>query len=181
MTTDDLEYSDDWGPSKSQLKRDADTLQKAGEQLMSLKQWELDRLPLSDSLVHAIDESRRINSNEARRRHAQFIGRLMREADSDRILDALEELASPLRQKRLNDWVERVSACETARDTGALVQEFLQWYPHGERQHLANLCRNTVNARATSEEPTADEKARFKRERKKLSGYINALEKSTPL
>ena len=177
---DESEYSDPSLPSKSELKREADALQQAGLKLMDMKSAQLARLPLSDALKNAIRESRRISSHEARRRHAQYVGRLMREANGDAILAAMAELQNPLRQKRLQDWLDRVCTCEQARDTGALVQEMLEWYPHGERQHLANLCRNLVAARPENEEDTPAQD-RFRRERRKLGDYLNELERSAPL
>ena len=176
---DESEYSEAALPSKSELKREADALQQAGLRLMEMKPDKLARLPLSDALLNAIRESRRISSHEARRRHAQYVGRLMREANGDRILAAMAELDNPLRQKRLQDWLERVAACEQARDTGQLVQEMLGWYPHGERQHLANLCRNLVSARPQESDSSGQE--RLRRERRKLSDYLNELERSAPL
>lgn len=177
---DESEYSDPSLPSKSELKREADALQLAGLKLMDMKPDKLARLPLSDSLQHAIQEARRITSHEARRRHAQFVGRLMREADGDRILEAMDELDNPIRQKRLHEWLDRVSLCEKAKDTGPLVQEMLAWHPHGERQHLANLCRNLVAARPADDQDMKG-KERFERERKKLGSYLNELERSAPL
>ena len=177
---DESEYSDPSLPSKSELKREADALQQAGLQLMDMKPEKLSRLPLSDALRRAIQESRRISSHEARRRHAQYVGRLMREANSEAILAAMAELDNPLRQKRLQDWLDRVAQCDQPRQTGELVQEMLEWYPRGERQHLANLCRNLVAARPTdSSDAAADE--RFRRERHRLGEYLNQLEKNTPL
>lgn len=42
---DDNEW-EDWGPSKSQLKRDAEALQKMGEEIVSLSHSELEKIPL---------------------------------------------------------------------------------------------------------------------------------------
>lgn len=178
----DDEYTDEDWTSKSELKRDADELQQVGIKLMEMKANKLKRLPLSDSLIFAIEESKRIQSNEARRRHAQYMGKLMRQTDSERLLAALEELESPLRQKRLQDWLERIDNCTNSKESGALVQEFLNWYPDAERQHLMNLCRNVISAKPPqAEDANHQQMDKFKRERRKLSDFINDIERNTLL
>ena len=86
------EYNDDLYTSKSEQKRDDLVLQELGQSLMALKQSEQDRLPLGDSLRKGLEEARRITSNEARRRHSLYIGRLVRESNSDQI----EPVATPV-------------------------------------------------------------------------------------
>jgi len=84
------EYNDDLLTSKTQQKRDDSALQELGLSLMDMKPAERERLPLGDELKKALDEAGRINHHEARRRHAQYIGRLMRESNSEQIIQALE-------------------------------------------------------------------------------------------
>ena len=50
---DDNEW-EDWGPSKSQLKRDAEALQKMGEEIVSLSHSELEKIPLDEELAEAV-------------------------------------------------------------------------------------------------------------------------------
>jgi len=75
----------DWSlepPSKSQRKRDMTALQKLGQDLTTLGKKQLEKLPLPDTLIAALAEYQRLpNSNEARRRQLQFIGRVMRDAN----------------------------------------------------------------------------------------------------
>lgn len=175
------EYSDGHLPSKSERKREMDELQQFGERLMALKENELARLPLTPRLRAGIDESRRITSHEARRRHAQFIGRLMREENGDAVIAALAELDNPMRQKWLADWQDRVLALDTPRAAEPLIGELLERYPDGDRQHLRNLIRNVLQARVRDEEVDAAARDRFRRERKKLSAAVNELERNQPL
>ena len=51
---DDNEW-EDWGPSKSQLKRDAEALQKMGEEIVSLSHSELEKIPLDEELAEAVE------------------------------------------------------------------------------------------------------------------------------
>jgi len=79
-------------PSKSQRKREMHQLQELGERLATLAPAALAPLPLSDGLRIALDELRRIQGREGRRRQLQYIGRLMRSEDGDTIAAALEGL-----------------------------------------------------------------------------------------
>lgn len=176
------EYNDETLPSKTRLKQEMAELQAYGEQLMALKPEELARLPLTDALHRAIAESRRIKHHEARRRHAQYLGKLMREADGEAIITGLKALKDPLRQQRLVDWVERLVAVEKLADSESLMQELLEIYPHGERQQLRTRVRNLLQSRIEEKE-SVDQNARehFQRERRKLFDYLAELEKQAPL
>ncbi|EKF74169.1 hypothetical protein A11A3_10132 [Alcanivorax hongdengensis A-11-3] len=176
------EYNDDDYTSKTQLKRDDQALQEIGLSLMELKESELARLPLTDSLLKALDEAKRITSNEARRRHAQFLGRLVRESDSERIIAALAALQDPFRSQRLTNWVDEIAGKPQLRDAETVLQQVLEFFPHGDRQQLRNLARNMLKTRLDDPaSASAEQKDRFKRERRKLMNYLNQLDKSAPL
>jgi len=78
--------------SKSQKKREADSLQKTGVKLIDLSLAKLDLLPLPDNLYKAIVDAKSIKSHGAKRRQAQLIGKLMRAADFEAILAAYEHI-----------------------------------------------------------------------------------------
>ena len=170
------EYNDDEYTSKTERKRESDRLQQVGEQLMNMKPADLNRLPLSDRLRRAIDASKQISAHEARRRHAQFVGRVMREDSGDQVELAMEELNNPYRLRWLMDWQEKLYALDNIKQSEALVQEMIARYEHGDRQHLRNLTRNALTARV-DDEADNNAKDKFKRERRKLSDYIQNLEK----
>ena len=65
--------------SKTDLKRESTELQKLGEDLLTLRADLMDRLDLSEKLVDAVQEAKRISNFEGRRRQMQFIGKLMRQ------------------------------------------------------------------------------------------------------
>ena len=91
MHEDDEELYD--GPSKSQLKREMTALQKIGEELVGLSERELAKIPIVDEdLQLAIEEAHRIRSNNARKRHLQYIGKVMRNVDTAPIVQALDQL-----------------------------------------------------------------------------------------
>ncbi|MBM4217475.1 MAG: DUF615 domain-containing protein [Gammaproteobacteria bacterium] len=88
---DDTEALDE-RPSKSSRKRAAHAAQVLGERLIALKEFDLVRLPLPESLLDAIREARRIKARGGLSRQKQYIGKLMRDLDTAAIEDALETL-----------------------------------------------------------------------------------------
>jgi ribosome-associated protein len=74
---------DDLKPSKSARKREYIALQKLGEELILLKQSDLDSLPLDDNLREAVMEAQQIKAHGALRRQKQYIGKLMRHIDPE--------------------------------------------------------------------------------------------------
>jgi ribosome-associated protein len=74
---------DDLKPSKSARKREYIALQKLGEELIVLKQSDLDSLPLDDNLREAVMEAQQIKAHGALRRQKQYIGKLMRHIDPE--------------------------------------------------------------------------------------------------
>lgn len=79
-------------PSKSAKKREYLALQKLGEELITLKQSELEGLPLDEDLLEAIMEARAIKAHGALRRQKQYIGKLMRHIDPEPLISELAKL-----------------------------------------------------------------------------------------
>jgi ribosome-associated protein len=81
--------------SRSRKKRESTALQKRGEELAALGPGSWKTLPLPEGLLEALSDLHRMKNHEARRRQMQYLGRLMREADSeemDTLLSALDDL-----------------------------------------------------------------------------------------
>ncbi|MFM7066193.1 MAG: ribosome biogenesis factor YjgA, partial [Gammaproteobacteria bacterium] len=74
---------EEWGPSKSQRKRDADRLQDLGESLIALKPAELDALGLPEPLRDAVALAQRITAHGGLYRQKQYIGKLMRKLEPE--------------------------------------------------------------------------------------------------
>ena len=88
---EDTEALDD-RPSKSSRKRAAHAAQALGEQLISLKESDLSRLPLPETLLEAVRAARRIKARGGLARQKQYIGKLMRDLDTAQIEEALANL-----------------------------------------------------------------------------------------
>ncbi|MDY6840071.1 MAG: ribosome biogenesis factor YjgA [Pseudomonadota bacterium] len=131
------------GPSKSQLKREMHALQDLGKRMLDLSNDQLETLPVSDTLRAAIEESRRIRQNEAKRRHLQYIGKVIRqEADPEALARAIDAFDTgsqehTRRHHLAERWRDRMIA-----EGDSVIDEFFSYCPSADRQHLRNLARN---------------------------------------
>jgi ribosome-associated protein len=78
-------------PSKTRRKIASHELQSLGVALLELADDQLASLGLDERLLDALREARGIRSHEARRRHLQLIGKLMRSADVELARTAIAE------------------------------------------------------------------------------------------
>jgi ribosome-associated protein len=146
-------------PSKSALKRQMTALQKLGETLVELSDKELARMPIEDERVReVIHEARGIRSHSARRRHLQYLGKLMRDIDPTPIEAALEALHQRRRGDaaafhQLEQWRERL-----LREGDPAVQALLEAFPAGDRQLLRQLLRQHRREVETGKPPAASRK-----------------------
>lgn len=143
----------DLPPSKSQRKRDMHALQAMGEQLVKLNERQLAEFDLPVDLRTAIEEMHRISKNEARRRHLQYIGKLMRKVDVEAITLQLEAMESKnhlhvQHQHLTEQWRDRLLAAEP----GAL-EDFIAHYPQVDIQHLRQLLRMAQKEQAKNQPP----------------------------
>ncbi|MDG2502107.1 MAG: ribosome biogenesis factor YjgA [Porticoccaceae bacterium] len=164
--TEQSEHPDYDGPSKSQLKRDSHALQEMGKQLVEMPEGKLQKFDLPENLRDAIYEARRLKSREAKRRHLQYIGKLMRISDTDIIqqtLDMMDHQSQTYRQhfKQLEDWRDRI-----IHDGNGGIEAFIEAYPAGDRQQLRNLQRQANREIELKKAPAAS---------RKIFSYIRGL------
>jgi ribosome-associated protein len=146
--------------SKTDLKKHSDDLQDLGENLLTLRSDLMTRLreghDISEKLIDALVEAKRITNFEGRRRQIQFIGKLMRKLPDETIAAmqaALEEQRKPSARETLalhqaEHWRDRLIA-----DDGALT-EWLQSDPQADVQQLRALIRQArKDAQGVSERP----------------------------
>ena len=129
--------------SRTDNKRASTELQKLGEDLLTLRADLMARLALSEKLVDAVAEAKRITNFEGKRRQMQFIGKLMRGLDEDTLATvraALGEQQNGSAQENL-----RLHQAETWRNR--LINEdeaFSEWvaqFPDTDTQQLRSLVR----------------------------------------
>jgi ribosome-associated protein len=145
-------------PSKSRLKREMQALQALGERIIAMRDAERSRLPLSDDLLAAVEETARIRSHEGRRRHMQYVGKLMRREDLEgihEVFDAIdrEQLQRDHAFHRLEGWRDRL-----VEEGDTAVEAFIEAFPDVDRQALRQLIRNARREREKGKPPTSARK-----------------------
>lgn len=129
------EYDPDF-VSKSQQKKAMDRLQAIGEQLATLSANQLKKLPISEELRDALLFLPTLKSNEAKRRHRQLIGKLMRHENEDALLQAMNQRQQPNLERQLSLWVDRLMS----QGEPALLEAVRQ-FPAAERHPLRQALR----------------------------------------
>ena len=147
--------------SKSQKKREADFLQKTGVKFIDLSVAKLDSLPLTDNLRKAIMDAKSIKSHGAKRRQAQLIGKLMRAADYEAILEAYEKIleedsAVTANFHEIEQWRDKL--IHEGKDA---LTEFINQYQPEDVQQLRQLIKKAVDDQL-KEKNTGAAKALFR-------------------
>ena len=158
-------------PSKSELKRRMSALQTLGETLVTLNEQQLARIPIDDRLLEAIREARQIRSNSARRRHLQYIGKLMRDIDPEPIERALQALDQRHRQDTDTfHELEQLRDNMLAAGAGGVGLATDRW-PEADRQQLRQLLLQHQRETQRGKPPAASRKLfRYLRELRELYG-----------
>ena len=146
-------------PSKSARKRHMLALQAMGESLVELNDKQLAKIPIdNDQLLSAIRECRQMRSNSARKRHLQFIGKLMRSIDPAPIEQALLTLHKTRQQSavafhQLEQLREDILAAGVAGVELAMTR-----FPDADRQQLRQLVLQHQREIERHKPPTASRK-----------------------
>ena len=144
--------------SKSQLKREMHALQEMGKTLVELPEGKLRKIPMPPELQEAGAEGRRLTKREARRRHLQFIGKMMRNIDVEPIREALEVMDGQSQAHRqqfhqLENWRDLVVANDPD-----IIETLLERFPQADRQQLRNLQRQAIREAEQKKPPAASRK-----------------------
>lgn len=148
----DAEQQDLEPLSKTRRKAAMDALQDLGGKLVDLPKDKLAKLNLPEILLDAVNEAKRITSNGAIRRQMQYIGRLMREIDTQPIIEQLQRWegrhsAETAHFHQLERWRTRLLEEEQA------LSEFMQQYPGVDSQQLRSLIRNSKREHLDNKPP----------------------------
>ncbi|MES2625531.1 MAG: ribosome biogenesis factor YjgA [Pseudomonadota bacterium] len=141
MNNKDLEILHE-GPSKSQLKRNSEDLQKIGQQLTEATPSLLKKLELPENLLRAINEYNNLpNKHGAKRRQLQFIGKVMRDLSDDEVEKILRQTNqnSALIQRRTQEMDQLLITFLTGDDSG--VELLMKRHPKMDLQQLRQLIR----------------------------------------
>ena len=146
-----FEQEDEW-VSKTQMKKQMNDLQALGMELTKLSSDTLKKIGLDEDLFEAIATYKKITSNSALKRQAQFIGRLMRDTDPVPIEAYLAKLRGD--NTAHNAFLQRVEQVRTRllADDGAITQ-FMADFPQADAGKLRTLIRNTKKEQEQNKPP----------------------------
>ena len=146
-----FEQEDEW-VSKTQMKKQMNDLQALGMELTKLSSDTLKKIGLDEELFEAIVTYKKITSNSALKRQAQFIGRLMRDTDPAPIEAYLAKLRGD--NTVHNAFLQRVEQARTRllADDGSITQ-FMADFPQADAGKLRTLIRNTKKEQEQNKPP----------------------------
>ena len=143
MTEEYDPFEDELEPkSKSQIKREMHELREMGEQLINLPKAQFNSLTmLSEKLILAVEEAPRIKQNNARKRHLQYIGKLMRDIDVDALQESLHQLKekshrSAKQKPYIENWTNELMDGDKQE-----LESFIEQFPASNIQKLRQLIR----------------------------------------
>ena len=160
---------DDEVISKTQKKQMVHELQELAKAITDMPKKKVAQLELPANFIAAIEESKRINSHIARKRHFQYMGKILLKADHAAIkakIDQVENLDGhyQIRDAVINLWIEHLAEQETP------LFDYL--YQHHEHEVLSNL-RQILRNHLKKPEHVGN--------RKKLFQTLRAIDKQAEL
>jgi ribosome-associated protein len=157
--------------SKSARKRQMHALQNLGEQLVDLSASQLAKLNIdNEPLIEAVQLAQQISHHSGKRRQMQFIGKIMRSADAEKIAEALDALHETSRKAKAQERVvEGARDALLARGDEALPEVLAIW-PQGDRQLIRQLIRSAQEERNRDQAPMSS---------RKLFRYLRSLSEAS--
>jgi len=147
--------------SKSQRKRDADSIRELGLHLSELAPSELATIPLSEDVLAAIHELQRIKAHGARKRQLGFLAKRLRHIDEVEAIEAaLEKLRQTARANTINlhmveHWRDRMLGEVDEESEKEALTAFLSEYVDADRQQFRHLQRQALSERKAKRPPAA--------------------------
>lgn len=122
--------------SKTQKKQMVHELQELAKAITTMPKKKVAQLDLPVSFLDAIEESKRINSHIARKRHFQYMGKILLKTDHQGIRAQIEQVENldghyQIRDAVINLWIEHLAEHEAA------LFDYL--YQHHEHEVLSQL------------------------------------------
>ncbi len=147
---------EDYGPSRTQQRRDALAVLTLAGQLVELQPSRLAKLPLPDDVRREIDITRRMTAHGARKRQLAFLAKVMRRYGEEEFSAVRAELGENReKQRQETAAMHRLESMRDrliAEDEGAL-SELIAEHPQVDRQHLRSLVRQARVEKDTPNKP----------------------------
>ena len=148
---------EDYGPSRTQQRREALAMLELAGQLVELPPARLARLELPDDVRDEIANVRRITAHIARKRQLAFLAKLMRRHDDEAFAPVRAALGENRdRQRQETAAMHRLEALREqliGEDGDAALSALLDQHLGIDRQHLRSLIRQARIEQATPNKP----------------------------
>ena len=153
--TDNPEH--DYGPTRTQQRRDALAVLTLATQLADMPPSRLARADLPEDVLREIDILRRISSHIARKRQLGFLAKVMRRHEDDAFETARALLGENRDQQRKETAaMHRLEALrEKLLENEEALQELIDQHPQIDRQRLRSLLRQARIEREANKPPKA--------------------------
>lgn len=156
--SDEFEQEEDYGPSRSEQRRDALAVLDLALHLMEQSDARIGQIPMDEDLRALVLTSKRITAQIARKRQAQYLAKIMRRQDDDalqQIRAALDHDKAEGRREaqalhQVEYWRDRLIA-----EGDEALSDLLVRHPHADRQHLRQLARNAHQEKLKNKPPHA--------------------------
>lgn len=139
LMTDHLEQEE--FKSKTAIKKEMLELQKLGVALIDLPPAIYKTFPIPDQLDDAIAVAKKITSNNAKKRQMQYIGKIMREIDTEAIEKAFFEYQNGRKKEARHFQALESFRLQLIEGNDQLLNNILEANPHCDRQQLMQLIR----------------------------------------
>lgn len=141
--------------SKSQLKREAQSIKALARELIGLSNAQLARMALEPDTLAAVRAARAITSNGARKRQMQFVAKLLRRSDAEEIERTVEGFRSDTRQAagtqhRSEQWRDRL-----VLEGDPALSELVQQRPGLDVQAMRQWIRTARREQSSGRPPAA--------------------------
>ncbi len=172
---------EDYGPSRTQQRRDALVVLALATQLVAMQPSRLAKLDLPDDVRDEITRTRNITAHIAHKRQLAFLAKVMRRYDDEAFASVRAELGENReKQRQENAAMHRLEAMRDrliAEDEAAL-SELISEHPQVDRQHLRSLVRKARIEKETPNKPPRAYREIFQLLKDLASGSESAAEKA---
>jgi ribosome-associated protein len=129
--------------SKTQLKKIAKDIEDFGYKLTLLTDEQIQGLSLTDDIKEAIYEYKKIKSNSAKKRHRQYLGKLLRDIDLTLVNEDYQRIQNhSLIAKQafheIENWRDHLIQDESK------IKDFIDIFPKTDIQKCRALLKNAI-------------------------------------
>lgn len=147
----------DYGPSRTQQRRDALAVLALASQLVELPPSRLAKLELPDDVRREVEITRKITAHIAHKRQLAFLAKVMRRHDDEAFAAVRAELGENReKQRQETAAMHRLEALRErllGEDGDEAISGLIEQHPGVDRQHLRTLIRQARVEQATPNKP----------------------------